>query len=142
MTKLDLSNPMPLMQSIQRVLQKNIDTTDKLTEVMHELSMFFKSDLAVSYISIDDNYLELFSAYGIPLSDEMTSIRFGDGLIGEIALKEQVLSQTLKDAPLSSIIGAPLIQWDKVTGVVLLGYVKPHIFDDLEIDALKTIAMF
>jgi len=138
----NFNNLMPLMQNIQRVLQKNLDTAQKLQETMHALNVFFKSGMAVSYISIDDNYLELFSSDGMLLSDEITSIRFGEGLVGEIALKEQVLSITGENTPLASIIGAPLVQWDKVVGVVLLGYEKPHIFDEIEIDALKTIAMF
>ena len=142
MSKPEPNDLMSLMQSIQRLMQKNIETEDKLSKIMHELSLFFKSDMAASYISIDDNYLELFSYDGFTLSDETTNIRFGDGLIGEIALKEQVLSKTQENFPLASVIGAPLIQWDKVIGVVLIGYEKPHIFDETEIDALKTIAMF
>ena len=142
MTKPDFHNPMPLMQNIQRVLQKNSPTDEKLTETMRELNMFFKSDLALTYITIDDNYLELFSSHGLLLSDETTSIRFGEGLVGEIALKKQVLSKTAENSPLSTIIGAPLLQWDKVTGVILLGYEKQRVFDEVEIDTLKTIAMF
>lgn len=142
MSKPEANHLMPLMQSIQRIMQKNIETEAKLSKTMHELNLFFKSDAAVSYISIDDNYLELFSHDGLKLTDEITSIRFGDGLVGEIALKEQVLSVTDSNALLASIIGAPLLQWDKVIGVFLLGYEKPHVFEDAETDALKTIAMF
>ena len=133
---------MPLMQSIQHIMQKNIKTDVKLSQIMHELNVFFKSDTVVSYISIDDNYLELFSYDGFEPSEEATNIRFGDGLIGEIALKEQVLSQTQPNSFLASVIGAPLLQWDKVVGVVALGYVRVHSFDEAKIDALKTIAMF
>jgi len=35
-----------------------------------------------------------------------------------------------------------LLQWEKITGVIAFGYLKKHIFNEEEITALKTIAMF
>ena len=142
MVKNDLANVMPLMQNIQHHLQSNLETDIKLSETMKELSLFFEADMAVSYISIDDNYLELFSNYGFDASDEITNIRYGEGLVGEIASKAMVLSKTEDDIMVRSIIGAPLLQWEKVTGVILLGFFKKHQFTQVETRALKTIAMF
>ena len=179
----DLKNLMPLMQNMQRLLQKNTETAKKLSDIMHELTLFFNADISASYISIDDNYLELFSNDGFDFSDKMSNIRYGEGFIGEIAakgqvlsiddnytalfqnhgfdfsdellssrnneevinqnpVKEQILSQSHNNHDFSSFIGAPLMQWDKVIGVVILGYIKKHSFDENELDALKTIAMF
>ncbi len=142
MVKNDLANVMPLMQNIQHHLQSNLETEIKLSETMKELSLFFEADMAVSYISIDDNYLELFSNFGFDASDEITNIRYGEGLVGEIASKAMVLSKTEDDIMVRSIIGAPLLQWEKVTGVILLGFFKKHQFTQVETSALKTIAMF
>ncbi|MBR2299242.1 MAG: phosphoenolpyruvate--protein phosphotransferase [Alphaproteobacteria bacterium] len=142
MVKNDLSNMAPLMQNIQHHLQSKNQTETKLSDTMKELSLFFEADMAISYISIDDNYLELFSNYGFDASDETTNIRYGEGFIGEIALKSSVLSKTEDEGYVKSIIGAPLLQWEKVTGVILLGYLKEHRFTDSEVNALKTIAMF
>jgi len=142
MAKNNLNNIVPLMQNIQRYLQSGASMDVRLSQTMKELASFLRADIAVSYISVDDNYLELFSGYGIDLSSETTNIHYGEGLVGEIALKSNVLSKTDENATIKSIIGAPLLQWDKVTGVVLVGYLKRHNFEEAEISALKTIAMF
>ena len=138
----ELQNLLPLMQNLQRLLQKSTETDQKLANIMHEISVFFKADAAVSYISVDDNYLELFSSYGDTFEHSNTNIRYGDGFIGEIASKEQVFSKTNQDDLFTSIIGAPLMLWDKVVGVILIAYQNQHDFTETEIDSLKTVAMF
>ena len=142
MLKNDLNNVIPLMQNIQHHLQAKDQTETKLSLMMEEIASFFEADACVSYISIDDNYLELFSNNGFDATDETTNIRYGDGLAGEIALQAGVLSQTNEGERLQSVIGVPLMQWDKVTGVIMIGYVQKHQFGQAETDALKTIAMF
>ncbi len=142
MLKKNSTDIMPLLQQIQRHLQENFEINQKLENVMKALCSFFEADMAVSYISIDENYLELFSNYGFNNVQDITNIRYGDGLIGEIALKASVLSKTEENAEVKSMIGAPLLQWDKVVGVVALGYLNKRVFSEFEIETLKTIAMF
>jgi len=70
MSKNNLGNVIPLMQNIQHHLQSNAEVQIKLSNTMKELASFFGADMAVSYISIDENYLELFSSYGLDTVNE------------------------------------------------------------------------
>ncbi len=142
MLKKNSTDIMPLLRQIQRHLQENSEVEQKLSNVMGEVCSFFEADMAASYISIDENYLELFSNYGFEKPQDETNIRYGDGLVGEIALKSSVLSKTEDDSDVKSMIGAPMLQWDKVVGVIVLGYFNKHTFSEFDVETLKTIAMF
>lgn len=142
MLQANFQNLMPLMQNMQHILQKNMETEQKLSDIMHELAHFFNANMSALYVAVEANYLELFSNDGFDIDDIPTNVRFGEGLIGEIATQEQILSQTQPNKSCVSMVGAPLMLWDKVSGVVVLGYTQKHLFDEMEIDTLKTISMF
>ncbi len=141
---IDFSNEvMPFMQDVQKNLQKDKQTQEKLEEITKLLKTFFKADAAAFYTSIDENYLAFFSGDRFESPDEQGAIRLGEGFIGRVGSSARIL--TLNDGtkkPFAAQIAAPLIQWEKVVGAVWLGFYRQKEFDEQMIEKLKTLAMF
>lgn len=139
MADLDSNSVISILKAIQRYFQAKLKPESKLENVMKEIAAFFKADSSVLYISVDENYLELFAGFNLD-GTELSHIRYGENFIGEVASSLQVLSKDIENK--ESIIAVPLMQWDKVTGVILLRFYQKHHFFEQETDILKTIAMF
>ena len=135
-----------LLQTIQQMMQNNFSVEQKLENTMHAIAEFFGADFAASYISIDENYLTLFSKFGPFNISEDKNFRFGEGFVGEVAKTGQILSTQNGDETGDGfpkfMMGAPLFRWDQVSGVFLVGYGAKHDFSDKEAQNLKTVAMF
>ena len=142
MEKTHTSDVVSLLQNIQHHMSKKLSTEQKLFEMMKDISVFFEASSCVTYLSIDDNYLEFFSGFNFEPKEDERTIRFGEGLIGEITSQSNILSQTNMDASNQSVIGAPLVLWDKVIGVLILNFAQKHSFSNQELENLKTTAMF
>ena len=130
-----------LLQRIQHLMQNHFSVEKKLENMMREIAVFFGADSVCSYISVDENYLTLFSEYG-HLKMTNNTIRLNEGIIGEVAQTARWRLFVNQHTQLKTIVGLPLIQWDFVLGVIALGYQKEHHMTDSEIEKLKTLSMF
>ncbi|MBP5615918.1 MAG: phosphoenolpyruvate--protein phosphotransferase [Alphaproteobacteria bacterium] len=137
------STLIPLMQSVQQQLQKNLETEQKLIGMMALIADFFEADVATSYISIDDNYLEFLASNTTLSEDKTMTVRFGEGICGRAAASGQVLSLNKEEnSPFALEIAAPLMQFEQVIGVMSLGFYQTKVLSDDDIETIKTIAMF
>ncbi len=133
----------PFMQSVQQQMQQQTDIKQRLSAVMSSFADFFEADEAVSYVSIDDNYLEFFASSDAKRhEDEELGFRFGEELVGRVASNARILSANDEKNTFLFQIAAPMIQWDKVAGVLLLNYKQDKTFEQSELETLKTLAMF
>ncbi len=133
----------PLMQSVQQKLQQDVETDKKLTDIMALTADFFGADVVFSYMSIDDNYLEFFASNTSAPDDDDLTIRFGEKLVGRAASSARVLS--LNDdtnTPFAFQTAAPMVQFDKVVGVILLCFYQKDALKEEQIETLKTFLMF
>ncbi len=134
---------MTVLRQIQQAVSENDDPSIKLENTMRLLAKGFGADAAACYLTIDDNYLELFGKYAPDNIELKDNIRTGENLAGEIALNRRSFFRTEHaDSSYSAALGSPLLRWNKTAGVILIIRQKPHDFDETEVQTLETIAMF
>lgn len=86
------------LKLLREINEEQIAVEDKLNRITKVIAEQMEADGASCFISIDDNYLELFAAYGFnPNAAHRVSFRVGEGLIGNIAKYCRPLA--VSDAP-------------------------------------------
>ncbi len=145
-----------ILKLLREIIEEQTAVEDKLNRITQVIAEQMHADAASCFISIDDNYLELFSAYGFnPDAAHKVSFRVGEGLIGNIAKYCRPLA--VKDAPshpqyvynkdfgedaYKSFLGVPLIRRNRSVGVLLIENRTPKEYTAAEQETLETIAMF
>lgn len=136
------SKAMDILQKIQRDISEDNDISVKLEHVMRLIATGFNVDASVCYTTIDDTYLELFCKYGIK-EEYKGNIRYGETIIGKIASQRCSIQQSDENNnEFKSVVGVPMLRWNKTSGVILLISRQERYFTDEEISILETIAMF
>lgn len=131
-----------VLQDIQPIVSERTEAPKKLEKIMKLLALRFKADMAAAYMTVDDHYLALFCS-----SDEQntlkTTIRYGEGFIGKTASMQQTLcTDCVTDQNCPCILGTPLLQWNKTSGVLLLFNKEKKVYEPSEIEAFESVAMF
>lgn len=140
---------MSVLKNIQGVVFKNGEPEAKLSEIMHILAQSFDADAAACYVSVDDNYLELLSQYGLDNYPHKGNIRYGEGFIGEIAASQRSLFRTgVSDKKFKiakefkAALGAPLLRWNRTFGAIIIIHKQEHQYSQTEVEKLETVALF
>lgn len=144
------------LKLLREINEEQIAVEDKLNRITKVIAEQMEADGASCFISIDDNYLELFAAYGFnPNAAHRVSFRVGEGLIGNIAKYCRPLA--VSDAPshpkyvynkefgeddYKSFLGVPLIRRNRSVGVLLIENREQREYSAADQEALETIAMF
>ncbi len=130
-------------------------TQDRLDRTVRLIAEEIKADVCSCYVMRAGEVLELFSTQG--LSQEavhLTRLRVGEGLIGEIAARARPLNapqawdhpcfvyrpETGEDV-YASLMGVPMIRGGQVIGVLAVQTRDRRDYQDIEIEALETVAM-
>ncbi|MBQ2810901.1 MAG: phosphoenolpyruvate--protein phosphotransferase [Alphaproteobacteria bacterium] len=132
---------MAILQKIQQDISENKDISDKLEHTMSLIAQGFDVDACACYITVDDTYLELFCKYGFE-DEYKTNIRYGETIIGEIAAQRHSVFCNNSAERFKSVIGSPMLRWNKAAGVILIADKNERQFTDEEMSMLETIAMF
>lgn len=134
---------MNILKKIQRAVSENDDPAAKLENTMRLLAEGFNADAAVCYVSVDENYLELFGKYGIQTDEYKGNIRYSEGFVGEIAAKRRALYRTdSSHENYKAALGVPLLRWNKTYGIILIVQKEARQFDEFDVETLETVAMF
>src|SRR3982751_1724025 len=102
-----------------------------------------------------DNFLELFATHGLRKEAvHVTRLRMGEGLVGTIAAEGRVLNLAeAADHPAflykpetgeeryHSFAGVPIVRLESPIGVLAVQHADPRRYEDVEIEALQTVAM-
>ena len=150
-----INQAMEILRSLRKISESNKDISTKLNEVVKMIVEQMEADAGACYLVVDDNYLEIFAAYGFKENiAHKISLRFGDGLVGDIAQNTRSLSVAnawhhplfsykpeLGEDNYKSFVGVPLIRWGKSIGVITVQTKEEREFSRSEIDVLETIAM-
>ena len=133
---------MAILQKIQHDISDNKETSVKLERIMGLIAQGFDADACACYITVDDTYLELFCKYGF--KDEYKgNVRYGETMIGEIAAQRHSISRSNPSSlSFKSALGAPMLRWNKTSGVILVINKDERQYTDEETSMLETIAMF
>jgi len=126
----------------------------KLNSVVQIVGEAMSSEVCSIYL-LRDGVLELYATRGLAQEAvHVTKLALGEGLVGTIA--EDVETLNLDEAAshpdfaykpetgedkFHSFAGVPIIRRERAVGVLCVQHADPHKYDDVEIEALQTVAM-
>ncbi len=126
----------------------------KLNHVVQIIGEALNSEVCSIYL-LRDGLLELYATRGLDQAAvHVTKLAPGEGLVGTIA--EDVETLNLDEAAahpdfafkpetgeerFHSFAGVPIIRLERAVGVLCVQHVEPHRYDEVEIEALQTVAM-
>ena len=143
-----------LLRRLHDVMAARTPTQAKLDLVANLIADALESEVASVYL-LRDGMLELFATRGLSQQAvHVTRLAIGQGLVGTIAESRAPLNlaeasqhprfayrpETGEDR-FHSFAGVPIIRRERVVGVLAVQHVQPRDYDDVEIEALQTVAM-
>ena len=82
-----------LLKRLREIMSSDIDVQGKLNRIVQVVASEMHTDVCSFYLLQPGDILELFATYGLKYSAvHETSLRLGEGLIGEIAVQKKALS--------------------------------------------------
>src|SRR5438105_2508137 len=126
----------------------------KLDKVVDLIAEKMASEVCSIYL-LRDNNLELFATHGLRKEAvHVTRLRMGEGLVGTIAAEGRVLNLAeaaehpaflykpeTGEERYHSFAGVPVVRLESPIGVLAVQHAEPRGYEDVEIEALQTVAM-
>ncbi|HEX2623684.1 MAG TPA: phosphoenolpyruvate--protein phosphotransferase [Sphingomicrobium sp.] len=126
----------------------------KLDRVVDLIASAMKSEVCSIYL-LRDNMLELFATHGLRKEAvHVTRLGLGEGLVGTIAEEGRILNLAeaathpgfvyrpeTGEERFHSFAGVPVIRRESPIGVLAVQHADPRRYEDVEIEALQTVAM-
>jgi phosphotransferase system enzyme I (PtsP) len=143
-----------LLKRLHDVMAARHSTQAKLDRVATLIAEALTSEVASVYL-LRDGLLELFATEGLKQEAvHVTRLAFGQGLVGTIAESRAPLNLAeasqhprfayrpeTGEERFHSFAGVPIIRRERTVGVLAVQHVSPRDYDELEIEALQTVAM-
>jgi phosphotransferase system enzyme I (PtsP) len=143
-----------ILTGLHDVMAKRGSAQSKLDRVVDLIAEAMGSDVCSIYL-LRDNFLELFATHGLRKEAvHVTRMRMGEGLVGTIAAEGRVLNLAeAADHPafayrpetgeerFHSFAGIPIVRLESPIGVLAVQHADPRRYEDVEIEALQTVAM-
>ena len=150
-----INQAMDILKLLRQVTEGQDEAPVKLAKIIKIIAEKMNADAAACYVAVDDSYLELFASYGFNADvAHKVTIRYGEGLVGEIARTSRSLAVAdawghpkfsykpeLGEENYKSFLGVPLVRWSRSIGVLSLQNREIHEYSRLEIEILETVAM-
>ncbi|SMF74210.1 phosphoenolpyruvate--protein phosphotransferase [Allosphingosinicella indica] len=143
-----------ILKGLHAVMASRAAAQAKLNKVVKIIAEALSSEVCSIYI-LRDGMLELYATLGLNQSAvHVTKLSLGEGLVGAIARDASVLN--LDEAAghpdfayrpetgeelFHSFAGVPIVRRERAIGVLAVQHADPRGYDDLEIEALQTVAM-
>ncbi|HJQ18288.1 MAG TPA: phosphoenolpyruvate--protein phosphotransferase [Allosphingosinicella sp.] len=143
-----------ILTGLHDVMASRTGAQAKLNRVVKIIAEALRSEVCSIYL-LRDGVLELFATLGLQQSAvHVTKLALGEGLVGTIA--EQVAVLNLAEATrhpefayrpetgedlFHSFAGVPIVRNERAVGVLCVQHVDPRAYDEVEIEALQTVAM-
>jgi phosphotransferase system enzyme I (PtsP) len=143
-----------ILRRLHDVMAARTAAQAKLNEVVRVIAAELGSEVASIYL-LRDGALELFATQGLKQEAvHVTRLGFGQGLVGTIAETREPLNldeatshprfayrpETGEDR-FHSFAGVPIVRREAAIGVLAVQHVRPRAYEDVEIEALQTVAM-
>ncbi len=126
----------------------------KLDRVVQIIGEALNSEVCSIYL-LREGVLELFATRGLNASAvHVTQLGFGQGLVGTIAQNVETLNLAeaashpaflyipeTGEERFHSFAGVPIVRAERAVGVVAVQHVEPRKYEEVEIEALQTVAM-
>ena len=93
-----ISGPRVLLRQLRETMAEPLASQDRLNKIVNLIAQNMRADVCSFYVLRDDGALELFATRGLNAeSVHMTTLRLGEGLVGQIAAEADLLN--LSNAP-------------------------------------------
>jgi phosphotransferase system, enzyme I, PtsP len=148
------SSAREILTGLHEVMAGRVSAQSKLDKVVDLIANKMASEVCSIYL-LRDNKLELFATHGLrKQAVHVTRLKLGEGLVGTIADEGRVLN--LAEASVHpefvyraetgeehfhSFAGVPIIYRESPVGVLAVQHAEPRRYDEVEIEALQTVAM-
>ncbi|TMJ17345.1 MAG: phosphoenolpyruvate--protein phosphotransferase [Alphaproteobacteria bacterium] len=143
-----------ILTGLHDVMASKLGAQGKLNKVVRIIAEAMASEVCSIYL-LRDGLLELFATVGLNQEAvHVTRLAPGEGLVGTIAREVEILN--LDEAAshpefayrpetgeelFHSFAGVPIIRKERAIGVLAVQHAEPRAYDELEIEALQTVAM-
>jgi phosphotransferase system, enzyme I, PtsP len=143
-----------ILTGLHDIMAKRGSAQSKLDRVVDLIAEAMNSDVCSIYL-LRDNYLELFATHGLRKEAvHVTRLRMGEGLVGTIAAEGRILNLAeaaqhpafayrpeTGEERFHSFAGVPIVRLETPIGVLAVQNQEPRRYEDVEIEALQTVAM-
>jgi phosphotransferase system enzyme I (PtsP) len=143
-----------ILTGLHDIMAKRGSAQSKLDRVVDLIAEAMNSDVCSIYL-LRENYLELFATHGLRKEAvHVTRLRMGEGLVGTIAAEGRILNLAeaaqhpafayrpeTGEERFHSFAGVPIVRLETPIGVLAVQNADPRRYEDVEIEALQTVAM-
>jgi len=143
-----------ILTGLHEIMAKRGSAQSKLDRVVDLIAEAMNSDVCSIYL-LRDNVLELFATRGLRKEAvHVTRLRMGEGLVGTIASEARILNLAeaaehpafayrpeTGEERFHSFAGVPIVRLESPIGVLAVQNAEPRRYEDVEIEALQTVAM-
>jgi len=143
-----------ILTGLHAIMASRGSAQSKLDKVVDLIADKMQSEVCSIYL-LRQNNLELFATHGLRKEAvHVTRLHMGEGLVGTIAAEGRVLNLAeAADHPaflykpetgeerFHSLAGVPIMRLESPIGVLAVQHADPRRYEDVEIEALQTVAM-
>jgi phosphotransferase system enzyme I (PtsP) len=143
-----------ILTGLHAIMARRGSAQHKLDQVVDLIADKMDSDVCSIYL-LRDNNLELFATHGLRKEAvHVTRLHMGEGLVGTIAAEGRVLNLAeavehpafaykpeTGEERFHSFAGVPIVRLESPIGVLAVQHAEPRRYEDVEIEALQTVAM-
>ena len=143
-----------ILTRLHEVMASRSGAQAKLNTVVETIARGLDSEVCSIYL-LRDGELELFATKGLAQEAvHVTRLGIGEGLVGTIAEKVDALNLAEATAhpdfsyrpetgeeKYHSFAGVPIVRRERAVGVLCVQHVEPRRYEEVEIEALQTVAM-
>ncbi|HMI41853.1 MAG TPA: phosphoenolpyruvate--protein phosphotransferase [Sphingomicrobium sp.] len=143
-----------ILTGLHDIMARRGSAQAKLDKVVDLIAEAMASEVCSIYL-LRDNSLELFATHGLRKEAvHVTRLAMGEGLVGTIAEEGRVLNLAeaashpafayrpeTGEEHFHSFAGVPIVRRESAIGVLAVQHSEPRRYDDVEIEALQTVAM-
>jgi phosphotransferase system enzyme I (PtsP) len=143
-----------ILTGLHEVMAARGSVQGKLDRVVDLIADKMQSEVCSIYL-LRDNKLELFATHGLRKEAvHVTKLRLGEGLVGTIASEGRILNLAeaaehpafiyrpeTGEESFHSFAGVPIVRLESPIGVLAVQHAEPRRYEDVEIEALQTVAM-
>jgi len=148
------SSAREILTGLHAIMARRGSAQSKLDQVADLVADKMDSDVCSIYL-LRDNNLELFATHGLRKEAvHVTRLRMGEGLTGTIAAEGRILNLAeaaehpafaykpeTGEERFHSFAGVPIVRLESPVGVLAVQHADPRRYEDVEIEALQTVAM-
>ena len=143
-----------ILTSLHEIMASRSGAQAKLNHVVEVIGENLNSEVCSIYL-LREGMLELFATRGLnQQAVHVTRMAVGEGLVGTIAANIETLNLAEATAHpdfafrpetgeerFHSFAGVPIVRRERAVGVVAVQHVEPRRYEEVEIEALQTVAM-